>query len=49
MTMGKEEEKQQPHIPWRPRDFSSVKNHPLSGITFAQWYRLVRKYRGDIE
>jgi hypothetical protein len=53
MTMGKEEEKQQQqqqqHIPWRPRDFSSVKNHPLSGITFAQWYRLVRKYRGDIE
>ena len=37
------------HIPWRPRDFSSVKNHPLSGMTFPQWFRLVRKYRKDIE
>ena len=37
------------HIPWHPRDFTSVKNHPLSGMTFAQWLRLVTRYRRDID
>ena len=28
----------------RPRDFWSVKNHPLSGITSAQWARMVWRH-----
>lgn len=28
-------------INFRPRDYSSVKNHPLSGITTVQWLRML--------
>lgn len=31
-------------IDHRPRDFWSVKNHPLSGITSAQWARMVWRH-----
>ena len=38
-----------PVIEHRPRDFHSCKNHPLSGITFPQWVRLLREHGDAIE
>ena len=36
-------------IDHRPRDFWSVKNHPLSGITSAQWARMVWRHGGSMD
>ena len=36
-------------IDHRPRDFWSVKNHPLSGITTPQWIKLVYVHGRDID
>ena len=33
----------------RPRDFWSVKNHPLSGITSAQWARMVWRHGRSVD
>lgn len=38
-----------PVIEHRPHDFHSCKNHPLSGITFPQWVRLLRENGDGIE
>jgi hypothetical protein len=31
-------------IEYRPRGYYEIKNHPLSGITFVQWAKLLRTY-----
>jgi len=38
-----------PVITHRPRGFHTVKNHPLSGITFPQWARLLLEHGDGIE
>ena len=38
-----------PIIEHRPRGFASVKNHPLSGITLPQWFRLLREHGSGVE
>ena len=36
-------------IDHRPRDFWSVKNHPLSGITTAQWARMLWRHGRSVD